>query len=107
MVACRTQQMELFTTKFIVSPLTRVIFNLYLFNTEKLYDARSLNNLLKSLFEYKRIKLLYAAVPNRDKFTSVMNIGSRSFHMIHWIFDNLFILIKVLNMDKDLKVNSP
>ena len=34
-----------------------------------------------------------------DKFSLVMNITSRFFYMLHWFFDNVYILLKLSKWD--------
>ena len=52
--------------------------------------------LTKFLFEIKRIQIIYAV--NEDRFSQVINIVSRFFYMLHWLFDNISILIKITGM---------
>lgn len=34
-----------------------------------------------------------------DKFSIVMNVISRAFYLVHWLFDNAFILLKLSNTE--------
>lgn len=60
---------------------------------ERFKDARSVFRLTKFLFEVKRIQIIYQV--SEDKFSLIMNIISRSFYLLHWLFDNVFILMKL------------
>lgn len=65
----------------------------YLEISEKFRDARSVFRLTKFLFEMKRMQIIYQV--SEDKFSLVMNILSRFFYLVHWLFDNLYILLKL------------
>jgi hypothetical protein len=61
--------------------------------SEKFRDARSVFRLTKFLFEVKRMQIIYEN--SEDKFSIVMNILSRLFYLFHWLFDNVFIILKL------------
>ena len=63
-----------------------------------LYDSRSMFRLFKSLFEVKRISIILQCVKTTDKFTLVTNVFSRAAYLFFWLFDNLYILIKLFNV---------
>ena len=52
----------------------------------------------KSLFEVKRIMIILQCVKTTDKFTLITNVSSRFFYLLFWLFDNLYILTKLLNV---------
>ena len=60
---------------------------------EKFSDARSVFRLTKFLFEVKRIQIIYQV--SDDKFSLIINILSRAFYLLHWLFDNVFIIMKL------------
>ena len=37
-------------------------------------------------------------INNTDKFTLITNVSSRAFYFMYWLFDNLYILTKILNV---------
>jgi len=41
----------------------------------------------------KRIQIIYAT--SEDKFSLIMNIISRAFYLVHWLCDNVYILMKL------------
>ncbi len=63
---------------------------------EQFRDARSVFRLSKSIFEVKRIKLI--AEKTNDLFGKVVNIISRAFYMVFWLLDNIYIVMKMLNI---------
>eukprot|EP00350_Pseudokeronopsis_sp_OXSARD2_P006073 CAMPEP_0170543492 /NCGR_PEP_ID=MMETSP0211-20121228/2590_1 /TAXON_ID=311385 /ORGANISM="Pseudokeronopsis sp., Strain OXSARD2" /LENGTH=245 /DNA_ID=CAMNT_0010846883 /DNA_START=97 /DNA_END=833 /DNA_ORIENTATION=+ len=67
--------------------------------SEKFRDARSLFRLFKSLFEIKRILIIFAY--SQDAFSLVTNTSSRAFYLLYWIFDNLYICFKYFNIQLD------
>ena len=64
--------------------------------TEQFRDARSVFRLSKSIFEVKRIKLI--AEKTNDLFGKVINIISRAFYMVFWLLDNIYIVMKMVNI---------
>ena len=74
-----------------------ILFNIFLtMCVERFRDARSVFRLTKFIFEIKRIKIIYEV--NDDKFSMVFNILSRLFYMFHWFFDNIYILMKLMDI---------
>ena len=67
----------------------------------KVQDARSLFRLAKSLFEIKRIMIILQCVKTTDKFTLITNVTSRACYLLFWLFDNLYILLKIFNVKVD------
>ncbi len=65
---------------------------------EKLYDARSLFRMFKFLLEVKRIQIILQYIKTTDNFTLIMNVSSRAFYFMYWIFDNLYIITKIINV---------
>jgi Peroxisomal biogenesis factor 11 (PEX11) len=63
---------------------------------EQFRDARSVFRLSKTIFEVKRIKLI--AQKTDDKFGMIVNILSRALYGVFWFFDNIYILLKMLNV---------
>lgn len=61
--------------------------------SEKFRDARSVFRLTKFLFEIKRMQIIYEN--SEDKFSIIINILSRLFYLFHWLFDNMFIIMKL------------
>ena len=61
-------------------------------------EARQLFRVFKSLFEFKRIQIIKHS--NTDSFLKVTNIVSRSFYLLYWLFDNVYIFSKACNMHK-------
>jgi len=61
-------------------------------------EARQLFRVFKSLFEFKRIQIIQKS--NTDNFLKVTNIISRSFYMLYWLFDNIYIFGKACNLHK-------
>jgi Peroxisomal biogenesis factor 11 (PEX11) len=53
--------------------------------------------LTKFLFEIKRMQIIYEN--SEDKFSIIMNIMSRFFYLFHWLFDNVFIIMKLADID--------
>ena len=45
------------------------------------------------MFEIKRIQIIYHT--SEDRFSLIMNIISRAFYLLHWFFDNVYILFKL------------
>ncbi len=35
---------------------------------------------------------------NEDKFSQIMNIASRLFYMFHWLFDNISVILRLINV---------
>ena len=68
----------------------------YLQISEAMREARQLFRLFKSLFEVKRIHMIYES--NSDRFSRVANIQSRSFYCLHYLFENVFIATKACNL---------
>ena len=62
---------------------------------EQFRDARSIFRLSKSIFEVKRIQLIRERTT--DPFARVINSLSRLFYLFFWLFDNLQILLKLVN----------
>jgi len=71
---------------------------LYLSISRQLYDARSIFRLFKSLFEIKRIQIILKCIKDTDQFTLITNVVSRSCYFMHWLFDNIYILTKIMNV---------
>jgi len=76
----------------------------YLQVSNNFREARSVFRLSKFLFEIKRIQIIYHV--NEDRFSQIMNIASRFFYMLHWLFDNFSIILrmtqsKIMGKDKD------
>jgi hypothetical protein len=67
---------------------------------EKIRDARSLFRLLKFLFEIKRIQIITSFF-KQDVFSAVTNVSSRFFYLLHWFFDNVYILLKYLDVHSE------
>lgn len=65
----------------------------YLSISEKFRDARSVFRLTKFLFEIRRMEIIYEN--SEDKFSIIINILSRFFYLFHWLFDNMFIIMKL------------
>ena len=57
--------------------------------------------LFKSLFEVKRIQIILQCINNTDKFTLITNATSRAFYLLFWLFDNLYIVTKLLNVSAE------
>lgn len=75
---------------------------LYLSISRQLYDARSVFRLFKSLFEVKRIQIILKCIKDTDQFTLITNVVSRSCYFMHWLFDNIYILTKIMNVQVSL-----
>mmetsp|Transcript_29242 Transcript_29242/g.44059 ORF Transcript_29242/g.44059 Transcript_29242/m.44059 type:complete len:127 (+) Transcript_29242:486-866(+) len=61
-----------------------------------LYNARSIFRLLKSLIEVKRISIILRTIKETDRFTLITNVSSRACYFFFWLFDNLYILTKIM-----------
>ena len=72
----------------------------YLLFSEKIKESRQIFRLLKSLFEVKRIELIYKS--NTDYFSRVTNITSRGFYLAYYLFDNIYIFGKCMSLHKIL-----
>lgn len=44
----------------------------------------------------KRIQIILKCIKNTDRFTLITNISSRAFYFFFWLFDNLYILTKIM-----------
>lgn len=75
-------------------------FNWFYF-LETLYDSRSLFRIFKSLVEIKRIQFILECARDTDRFTLITNVTSRFCYFNFWLFDNLYILTKVMNKHKN------
>lgn len=84
-----------------LSPDVLAESRLYLQLYKQLYDARSLFRLLKSVFEIKRITIILQCINETDKFTLITNVLSRVCYFFYWMFDNGFIVTKILNRRTD------
>lgn len=70
----------------------------YLKISEQFRQARQLFRLFKSLFELKRVHMIYES--SSDRFSRVANISSRSFYCLHYLFENIYILASAFNLQK-------
>ena len=70
----------------------------YFLVSEKVREARQLFRIFKSFFEFKRIQIIHKS--NTDNFLKVTNIISRSFYLLYWLFDNIYIFSKAANLHK-------
>ena len=68
----------------------------YLNISEQMREARQLFRLFKSLFEVKRVHMIYES--SSDPFSRVANISSRTFYCLHYLFENVFITTKACNL---------
>jgi hypothetical protein len=82
-------------------------------NVEKLYDARSLFRYFKFLFEIKRIQIISSCSQDTQNnitksiFSHLsfnLNISSRAFYLLYWIFDNIFITMKYADIESLFKL---
>jgi hypothetical protein len=87
------------------TPEALTLSKLYLSISKTLYDARALFRIGKSMFEVKRIMIILKCINDTDKFTLITNVLSRACYFFHWLFDNVFILLKILN--RDIRPDSP
>lgn len=76
---------------------------LYMQIYRELYDARSVYRLFKSIFEIKRISIILQCINDTDRFTLITNVLSRACYFFYWLFDNIYILTKILNRMTDSK----
>lgn len=76
--------------------LYQVVIYLNDITLEQIRDARSVFRLTKFIFEIKRIKLISSKT--NDTFAKVINILSRGLYLIFWFLDNVYILLKLLNI---------
>ena len=54
--------------------------------------------IFKSLFELKRIQIIRNS--NTDNFLKITNIVSRSFYLLYWLCDNIYIFMKACDLHK-------
>lgn len=78
-----------------VTPRHIMEFDLYVKIAKQLYDARSLFRLMKSVFEIKRIQIILKC-KDTDQFTVITNVISRACYFIRYLFDNIYILLKIM-----------
>lgn len=89
----RTEDKELISKYLSISGK---LFNTLIIDNDidSFRDARSVFRLTKSLFEIKRIKIIQKT---KDTFAKIVNTLSRLFYFVFWFFDNIYIMIKLLN----------
>ena len=68
----------------------------YFLISEKTRECRQMFRLLKSLVEVKRIILI--ASSSTDSFSKFSNGMSRAFYLLHWLFENCYIISKSSNL---------
>jgi len=68
----------------------------YFLISEKTRECRQIFRLFKWLFEIKRIQLI--ASSTTDRFSKVSNALSRSFYLLHFFFENAYIVAKYSNL---------
>ena len=68
----------------------------YLEIANKTGDARRFFRLFKSIFEVKRIKLIVAS--SSDRFSLVVNVCSRAFYCVRYLFENIYTIAKACNV---------
>lgn len=94
---CLSRFIQILDASSTISVFT--IVELYLTGyIEQLYDSRSLFRFFKSLFEYKRIQSLLQRADEIDKYTLFSFVSSRACYFMYYLFDNLYILLKVMNV---------
>lgn len=54
--------------------------------------------LFKSLMDGKMIQMISNS--DQDRFSKVTNILSHTFYLLHWLFENVYILAKICNFQK-------
>lgn len=54
--------------------------------------------LFKSLMDGKMIQMISNS--DQDRFSKVTNILSHTFYLLHWLFENVYILVKICNFQK-------
>ena len=67
--------------------------NILLHSSSKIYEARELYRLFKSILEIWWISLIWSK--KYDAFSQLINISSRFMYFFRWIFDNLYVLSKI------------
>ena len=66
--------------------------------SERAREARQIFRLLKSLVEVKLIQMISKS--DQDRFSKVTNILSHTFYLVHWLFENVYILSKICSFKK-------
>ena len=75
-----------------------VVANNYFEISYRFKEARQMFRLFKSLFEIKRMQLIVGS--NSDRFSRLVNITSRAFYCLHYVLENIYIVVKACNIKK-------
>lgn len=71
---------------------------IYFLISERAREARQMFRLVKSLMDGKMIQMISNS--DQDRFSKVTNILSHTFYLLHWLFENVYILAKICNLQK-------